>query len=194
MTILAQTQPWLKQLTLIESYSPEALQHILDKYVASSGIAVIGGYIPAQNILELMHWPETRPDYVEQTIGQCEQAAAGLAGILNATNSHTITPSLDRLHCMMGLKVGGYDDGRIALIDEIADFKNDLTITPAHMISARVLHDGTVESYGEPTVILTGPIDAEPLIHEVGDRLEQYHYAIETHTATKFYETKWAKK
>lgn len=192
MNLLGETKPWLQRLELEKDYSPESIQHSIDAYVADSGIAVVGGFIPEERALELMLWPETRPDYVEQSLEQCEASASDLARILGATALYSSVPDSDSFHCMMGLKVGGYDDGRIARIDEIESHTNNMNVTEAYMVSSRVLHDGTCESYGEPTVILTGKITAEPAIHAIGDLLQQHHYAIETHGVTRFYETKWA--
>ena len=172
--------------------TPESLQRAVTTFVKQTHLTVTGCYVPAANELLVLHWPDTREGYVSQTTGQCQQAATELAKILHATCEPVVLNDGEVL-CMMGLKVGGYDDGRIAAMGEIADIAGGLTTTPAHMVSARARHYGTTESYGEPTVLLRGVTNDEAAIHAIGDQLQQYHYAIHYGGKnTKFYETKWA--
>ena len=190
--LLGATHPFLKRLRLSASLTPDEAQLAVDGYVASSGLSVVAGFIPEENTLQLMLWPETRPEYKQQGVDASEQSALELATVFSAVNVEDITPEKGQLHCMMGLKVGGYGDSRVADIKELSVYEGKLAMQPAFMVSARMLHDGTVESYGEPTAILTCNTAAEKYIHEIGDLLEQHHYAIEGHDETRFYETKWA--
>ena len=189
---LAVTPLWLARLVLSGASTPESLQSAITTFVEQTHLTVTGCYVPAANELLVLHWPDTREGYVSQTLEQCGQAATELAKMLQATYEPVVLNDGEVL-CMMGLKVGGYDNGRIAMIQEITDIKGGLTTTPAHMVSARARHDGTTESYGEPTVLLQGVASDEAAIHVIGDQLQQYHYAIHYGGKnTKFYETKWA--
>jgi hypothetical protein len=187
------TKLWIGTLDLGEhSFSIDQLQNIVTDYAKDTKRTVTGGFLVDSNRLVLLHWPETREGYIEQSIYECELVLEDLKNILEAVASHNNDLADDEVSCMMGLKVGGYGDGRVASLDELSDYKLELQIDLAHMVSARAKHDGTVESYGEPTVFLTGKSQSESTIHSIGDQLEQYHYAIQRGSGvTDFYETRW---
>lgn len=185
---------WIGALNLgREIYSAADLQNKVTSYVSETGRTVTGCFLPESNELLLLHWPETRESYVEQQVSECESALRGLAIILNVEISRSHQLEDDEISCMMGLKVGGYYDGRIADLSEISQYQLQLSMEPAHMVSARALKDGVTESYGEPTIYLTGKSSTEAAIHTIGNQLEQHHYGIQRGSGmTDFYETKWA--
>lgn len=90
----------------------------------------------------------------------------------------------------------------------LADFERpDVTgynVQAAHMVSARAKQGKSgmvVEPYDEAVGILTMPATTanEAIIHEVGDKAQQWHYAIERGPCPEypagrmdFYETRWA--
>lgn len=192
-TLLGTTKPFLKALNYEKVIGYWDLEPIFEKYVRETGIGIVSGIHMAQMHLHLMHWPETRPDYVEQSLEDAERSAKDLAVLMNATKIEDIVPKEGTFHCMMGLRVNGYESGAIAEWEDLQPFAEQINCTNSWMVSARKLHDGTVEAYREPTVLLSGPIEKEHVVHELGDFLKQHHYAIETASETRFYETRWAR-
>ncbi len=195
MNKIGTTKLWIGELNLPKDhYDAPQLQREINQYVTETRRTVTGAFLAKSATLLLLHWPETREGYREQTLDDCDLMQNKLAARLHA-NNQKYSLSQDEIMCMMGLKIGGYDDGRIAAIDEIAEFQDQLTMEPAHMVSARAKHDGSIESYGEPTALLRGKTDTEEAVHTIGDQLEQYHYGIHRGSgATDFYETRWAQK
>lgn len=191
---IGSTDLWMGRLALDKKMGSVAdLQAAITRYVERTSITVTGCYIRDRHELLLLHWPETRDGYTEQSVRECEVSLRDLADALHADIIASRELEAGQISCMMGLKVGGYDDGRIAEISEIAQYQSQLAMTPAHMVSARARKDGNTESYGEPTVYLTGAASAESAIHAIGDQLEQHHYGIQRGSGvTDFYETKWA--
>lgn len=191
---IGSTDLWMGRLALDKKMSSVTdLQVAVTRYVERTGATVTGCYLPERHELLLLHWPETRDGYAEQSIRECEVSLRDLADALHAEVVPSQRLQADQISCMMGRKVGGYDDGRIAEISEIAQYQSQLTMESAHMVSARARKDGSTESYGEPTVYLTGAASAESAIHAISDQLEQHHYGIQRGSGvTDFYETKWA--
>ena len=187
------TKTWIGELSLPENtYTPESLQGEITAYVEESRHTVTGAYLAHSAKLLLLHWPETRKGYIEQSLEECEIMQHELAEKLQAkAGDFELEPN--ELLCMMGRRVGGYTDGRIADMDELSAYETLVTMQPAHMVSARARNNGETESYGEPTALLRGPLSGEQAIHKIGDQLEQHHYGIQRGTGvTDFYETKWA--
>lgn len=195
MQKIGTTALWMGLLSLEERrWSVGDLQQQLTDYTRRTGNTVTAALLPVRHELLLMNWPETREGYVAQTPEICAQSLRDLADVLNAKIDEAYHLQPGKIACVMGLKVGGYDDGRIATLDELANYGDQLSMIPAHMISARAVKGSDeVESYDEPVVLLTGSEANESAVHAIGDQLEQHHYAIQRGSgATDLYETKWA--
>lgn len=175
---------------------------MVTEYVAESGITVVGYYTDEPPSLTLLRWPETREGYRSPTIPECDIALYGLATKLEAEDTMQDVIPPDALHTMMGRKRDGYGAGEIAPLRELERLDLvDFDVTEAHMVSARTIEGNEVESYGEPVGILLMSPEHEAEIHQIGENLEQWHYAIErgrrTTSAegrTDFYETPWASR
>lgn len=192
MQKIGTTKLWIGELSLPEGkFDTPKIQAEITRFTEETRHTVTGAYLAHSAQLLLLHWPETRAGYTEESLKDCEIMQRKLSKKLMAAKSDTYQLPTNGLLCMMGLRVGGYTDGRIAKIEEIATFKDRLTMDPAHMVSARARNDGTTESYGEPTVLLQGSDEAT--IHAIGDQLKQHHYGIHRGSGTTdFYETIWA--
>lgn len=191
---LGEVQLWSARLQLAQgAYTATSLQRAVTEYVEKSGRVVVGYFDEADATYNMLLWPEDREGFKQQTVEMSDESADELAAILDASRVEKGIIGPDVIHCMMGLKVDGYDDGRIATFDEIAEHTKNLSTKLAHMVSARMTDEG-VESYGEPVVVLTGPVGGVASIHAVGDTLKQHHYAIEhgADAVTRFYQTHWA--
>lgn len=195
MQKIGTTKLWMGLLSLEgRRWSVGDLQQQLTDYTQRTGNTVTTALLPVRYELLLMNWPETREGYVAQTPEVCAESLRDLAVILNAKIDEAYHLQPGEIACVMGLKVGGYDDGRIATLDELASYQGQLDMVPAHMLSARAVRGSDkVESYDEPVVLLTGRESNESAVHAIGDQLEQYHYAVQRGSGTTdLYETKWA--
>lgn len=183
----------MKRIALTEGrYTQPQVQSIVDLYARDSGISVVGYYMSQPASLTLLLWPDLRTGYQEPTIKECEQATHELCSLLRGTIDETFRLADDSIHTMMGRRIGGYDTDTVAPLARVTQLAPRMQVHDGYMVSARI-HEGEVESYGEPVAIMIGRQKDEAEIHTVGDTLEQHHYAIErTQGLTDFYETKWA--
>ena len=191
---LGEVQLWSARLQLARgAHTASSLQRVVTEYVEKSGRVVVGYFDEDDATYTMLLWPEDREGFKQQTVEMSDESADELAVILGASRVEKGVIGPDAIHCMMGLKVDGYDDGRIASLNEIAEHTKNLSTKLAHMVSARMTDEG-VESYGEPVVVLTGALDQVDAIHSIGHALKQHHYAIEhgSDSVTRFYETDWA--
>ena len=194
MKIIASAPLWISELALPEdTLSTPELQSEITHFVEESRRTVTGAYLAQSAKLLLLHWPDTREGYTNQSLTNCDVMRTELAERLGALSATQYILAEDELFCMMGRRVGGYTDGRIADMNELVKFQDQLGMHPAHMVSARPRSDGSTESYSEPTALLEGKLTAEAAVHSIGDILQQHHYGIHRGTgATDFYETLWA--
>ncbi len=191
---------WTGHIELAPSLSAADVQDVVTGYVTDSGITVVGYHTEDPPALTLLRWPETREDegYRSPEIPECNTALVALAGLLGSSSFTTGIVPDGKIHVMMGRKKDGYgNEGEVAPLKVIQDKLPHASITDGYMVSARTSHDG-VEPYGERAgIILADPAD-EGTIHEVGDELEQHHYAIERGPwgnllgRTDFFETGWS--
>lgn len=190
--VIATTELWISQLT-IPHHTAEEAQALITKYVTESRIAIVGYINNTGDTLTLLRWPDLRPGYLPPNQAECNQSRTALAELFGAKIINTEPLQANTLHCMMGRKVGGYDDGRIASMDEVHQHIPTQHTEAVYMVSARPTTDGSIESYGEPAVAVIIPAANEASIHRLGDTLEQHHYVIERtkEGRTDFYETAW---
>lgn len=194
-SLIASTPLWMATLETPPRPASE-VQNTLTDYVTKTGHTVVGYNNEETGQVTLLRWPDLRPNYLPPSPEECNQSRDDLAKLLGATTIN-LSPIPDgMIHCMMGRRVGGYDVGRIASMEEIRSIPALKGVQEVHMISARTKADGTIESYGEPAAAVTLPVTEEHHIHQLGDTLEQHHYVIErtTQNKTDFYETLWVNK
>ena len=71
----------------------ERVQDVITRYVAESGISVVG-YV-MREALTLLRWPDTRPGYHAPSIPECDVALDALVGRLQASSvQRGIVPAL----------------------------------------------------------------------------------------------------
>lgn len=200
--LIGTTDLWSGYLGLNAPFTPEAIQAVVTDYVAESGITVVGYYSPAPSSVTLLRWPETREGYVTPSIPECNIALQGLAARLQAQDAKTNVITGRKIHVMMGRRISGYDGGEMAPFTQLQrPGLRGYSVTAAHMVSARTVRGEqttTIEPYGEPAGVIVAAPKHEQIIHDIGDELRQFHYAIERGPTnaeagrTDFYETQWA--
>ena len=202
--LIARTDLWTARMRLDQA-APGHVQDVITQYVTEIGISVIGYVTAKPASLTLLRWPDTRPEYHAPTIPECEQALGALTIRLHGHDvTHGVVPP-DTLHTMMGRGKDGYSPTDFVPLTDFA--RPDVAgyrVQAAHMVSARAKQTpaGTViEPYDEAAGILTMPATAahEAIIHEIGDKARQWHYAIERGPCPEypegrldFYQTRWA--
>ena len=201
LRLLASTELWTARVELPPIVPRDLVQRTMTRFVTATGISVVGYVTQSHSELTLLHWPDTRPDYHEPDIPECELALDAMAGLLNGRNVRRGIVPPNTLHCMMGTGKDGYNSTELV---PLTDFERpDIAgyhVEPGHMVSARATDNG-VEEYGERIGVLTMPAsrENEQIIHDIGVAANQWHFAIE-HGAcselpagrTDFWETPWA--
>lgn len=200
LRLLASTQLWTARMDLAPTVPRDLVQRTMTRFVTATGISVVGYATRSPNSLTLLHWPDTRPDYHESDISECELALDAMAGLLNGSNVRRGIVPPNTLHCMMGRGKDGYSPTDFV---PLTDFeRTDIAgyhVKPGHMVSARAA-DSRVEEYGERVGILTMPTSPanEQAIKNIGIAANQWHFAIEHGVCpelpegrTDFWETSW---
>lgn len=188
---------WTGRIELDSSLGAADVQAVVTDYVAESGITVVGYHTQQPPALTMLRWPDDREGYQAPTPPECDVALDALAARLGNRRFTTGIVPNGKIHMMMGRNRGGYHAGEIASLQEIQDGLPDASVTDGHMVSAQATQSG-VEPYGEPVGIIVADPSDEEAIHEIGDELEQHHYAIEhgpqggVPGKTDFWETRWS--
>lgn len=188
---------WTGRIELDPSLSAADVQDEVTNYVAESGVTVVGYHTQEPPAFTMLRWPDDREGYTPPTPPECAFALRALATRLGSQRFTTDIVPKDKIHVMMGRKKDGYGKGEVAPLEIIQSRLPGRSITDGYMVSARTTAEG-VEPYGveddeKVGIIVTDPSD-EQAIHDIGDILEQHHYAIERgpEGVTDFYETRWA--
>lgn len=188
---------WTGRIQLDPSLSAADVQAVVTNYVGESDITVVGYHTQEPPAFTMLRWPDDREGYKPPTPPECAIALRALATRLNSQHFEEGIVPEDKIHVMMGRKKDGYGEGEVAPLDLLHTRLPDCSVTDGYMVSARTTDEG-VESYGVEDDEKVGIIVADPSyeqdIHDLGDELEQHHYAMERgpEGVTQFWETRWS--
>jgi hypothetical protein len=200
--LLASTELWTARMELPPRATPGMVHSVMTRFVTATRISVVGYVTPSPNTLTLLRWPDTRPDYREPGIPECELALDAMAGLLNGSNVRRGIVPANTLHCVMGTGRDGYSATESV---PLTDFERpDIVgyhVEPATALTVYAAGART-EPYTEQVGVLTMPTSPanEQAIHDIAVAGEQWHFTIEHGPTAALpdgradaWETQWAR-